>query len=141
MKNQITSKIATIVYKQYTENVDMNNPLFKQSELNNLVKSDKDIIRVDYYINGTLVGNKMHTPKQAAIQILKMNTTAAKIQDKFRKEYGSDWYENTMYNKTRQAEIDAISTKIQQYSLFLTEDVYNEMLACDMCCDFEDFIN
>lgn len=139
MKTANTSKIATIVYKQYTENVDMNNPLFKQSELDALIKSDKDIIRVDYYIGGVLVGNKMYTPKQAAAQILKMTTTVCNIQNKMRPERGTYWRENIEYNKTREAEIAAIDTKIDAYKHFLTEEVYNDILASTMCCDWEEW--
>lgn len=84
---------------------------------------------------------KTKTPKQAAIQILKMNATAAKIQDMFREERGADWYKNVMYNRTRQLEIDAINAKIISYISFLTKEVYDEVLACEMCCDYEDFIN
>jgi hypothetical protein len=84
---------------------------------------------------------KTPTPKQAASQILKLNSTSSKIQDKFKPEYGRDWHKNAMYNKTRQKEINFISTKIEYYTSFLTEDVYNEMLASTMCCDWQEFKN
>lgn len=48
------SKIATIVYAQYEENVDMNNPLFKSEELMNLFDTDKDIIRIEFREGGEL---------------------------------------------------------------------------------------
>ena len=57
-----------------------------------------------------------------------------------RPEFGADWYKNKMYNQTRQSEIEAINEKIRGYCKFLTEEVYNEVLASDMCCDYEDFI-
>lgn len=139
MKSQINSKIATIVYKEYTENVDMNNPLFKQSELNALIKNDKNIIRVDYYINNTLVGNKMYTPTQAASQIKKMNITAYKIGEQLENVSSKDWYKRKAKNEIREAKINEINNKIKFYTQFLNEEVYNEMLASDMCCGWEDF--
>ena len=50
-----TSKIATIVYKNYTENVDMLNPLFNQSELDKITNEDEDVVCVKYYENGKCV--------------------------------------------------------------------------------------
>jgi len=140
MKLLNSSRIATIIYANYTENVDMCNPLFKQSELDTLVRSDKDIIRVDYYIGGVFVGNKMYTPKQAAAQILKLNASAAKIEDKKRPERGEDWYKSLLYNQTRQIEINNIQDRIQYYTSFLTEDVFNEMLSTWLCCSWEDWV-
>lgn len=51
----LKSKIATIQYKNYSENVDMLNPLFKQSELDKLTNTDKDIKCVVYRVNGKVV--------------------------------------------------------------------------------------
>lgn len=54
-KGNTSSKTAVIHYENYDENVDMLNKLFKQSELDNLIKTDKDIVKVEYYENGKLV--------------------------------------------------------------------------------------
>lgn len=136
-----TSRIATIVYKNYTENVDMNNELFKQSELNALVKNDKDIIRVDYYINGKLVGNKVYTEKQAIAQILKMNATQGRIMNDEEYEAGSDWYARKLRNEKRRDKIAELYEKMATYRLFITKEGYNNSeLPCMLCQDWEDFI-
>lgn len=120
----------------------MNNLLFKQSELDALIKNDKDIVRVDYYINGVLVGNKLYTEKQAIAQILKMNATQAKIYTAMEYEAGRDWYERKQRNETRTAKIIELSNKIAKYKLFLTKEGYNNSpLPCEMCCDWDDFID
>lgn len=139
MKN-FTSKIATIVYKEYTENVDMNNEYFKQSELNKLIKTDKSIVRVDYYIDGVLVGNTMYTGKQAMSQIVKMNTTQAKIYDKMEGEYGHNWFECKARNEKRSADISALYDKMIFYKRFITEEDFNECDE-DFCMTYEEFVN
>lgn len=139
MKNY-TSKIATIVYKNYTENVDMNTNWFKQSELNNLIKTDKDIVRVDYYIGGVLVGNKIYTGKQAMSQIVKMDISQSKISDKMEDERGLNWKERIERNKTRSNKIDELQRKIDIYKNFITEEDYNDC-DYDFCCSYEDYVN
>lgn len=141
-QNTYTSKIATLVYANYTENVDMNNKCFKQSELNALVKNDKSILRVDYYINGVIVGNVMYSEKQAIAQVLKMNETQAKIYDKMEREAGSDWYGATERNKTRQAKIQGLYTKMAIYKNFISEEGFdNSEIPIMFCQDYDVFIN
>lgn len=137
------SVIATLVYKEYTENVDMLNPLFKKSELNALIKNDKSIIRVDYYINGDFVGNKLYTENQAIAQILKLNATIGKIYKTIELEYGSDWYNIAERNKKRNAKISDLYDKIyMKYAKFLTEEGFNNSdIPSQFCCNWNEFIN
>ncbi len=135
-----TSKIATIVYENYTENVDMLNPLFNQKELDNLVATDKDIIRVDYYIDGVFVGNKIYTPKQAVAQIRKMNDSIAKIYSKIKYASGDKWLKIQEMNEKLEVKQRELEKKIDMYKIFVTEESYYETgLNCDMCCDYEEF--
>lgn len=133
------SKIATIVYKNYTENVDMNNEYFKQSELDALIKNDKSIIRVDYYFNGKFVGNKAYTPKQAASQIRKMNITIGNLYNKELAECGPDWYKNKEINERLANKRYQLADKIRSYQPFLTQEAYDDILRCDMCMTWEEF--
>lgn len=84
---------------------------------------------------------KTTTPNQAIAQILKMTATESALQDQRRPEYGADWYKNTMYNKTLDGKINAITDKITYYSQFISEyDYDNSELPCQLCCSYEDFI-
>lgn len=144
MKNY-TSKIATIVYANYTENVDMNNSLFKQSELDALIKNDEDIIRVDYYINGELVGNKMYTPKQAISQIIKMNGTEGNLYEQIErindKYYMCDnWFVGENKKRAIEKKMSEINDKISFYKKFIREnDFNNSELPQIFCCEWCDF--
>lgn len=136
------SRIATIVYENYTENVDMNNDYFKQSELDSLVKSDKSIVRVDYYIDGELIGNKVYSDKQAIAQVLKMNTTIGKIYGEFEGEYGDNWFACKERNEKRTQKIHSLYDRIAFYKNFITEEGYNKSgLGCDLCQDFKEFMS
>lgn len=139
---KITSKIATIVYKNYEENVDMLNPLFKQSELDTLVASDKDIIRVDYYINGKYVGAKMHTAKQAIAQVVKMEITQGNIyrEKEMDLEIGSDWFASRARNKKRDIKITELENRQSFYKQFIDKESFeNSDLPNITCCEWNDF--
>lgn len=85
--------------------------------------------------------SKTTTAKQAIAQILKMNDTKAKLEDKRKPERGADWYKNTMYNKTLDAKIAALDEKTIYYSHFITEQDYDASeLPGMMCCTYEEFI-
>jgi hypothetical protein len=86
------------------------------------------------------MNNKTYTPKQAAVQIKKMNKTIADIEDKMRPEYGNDWHKNISYNQTLNKKINSLYDKIKTYIPFLNEETYDEILASDMCCSYHDFI-
>lgn len=137
-QNTFTSKIATLVYANYTENVDMNNELFKQSELNALVKKDKSILRVDYYFGGVLVGNVIYTGKKALSQIIKMEASISKIYNNMEPEYGSAWFEAKTRNETRGAKINELTDKIAKYTLFVTEDEFDNF-GHDFCCSYNEW--
>lgn len=159
MKTQNTyqSRIATIVYANFTENVDLNAHAGNQAELDALVLSDKSIIRVDYYIGGVLqvpvkVSQpvvaapakpkvKKYTEKQALSQCIKMNSTIAKIYDKMEDVFGRDWWDKENRNNKRNEKISELTDKIEFYKQFiLTEEGYYESgLASDMCQPWEEF--
>jgi hypothetical protein len=135
------SRIATIVYANYTENVDMNNPLFNQSELNALLKKDKSIIRVDYFYNNKMIGHTAYTEKQALAQYTKMYESVAKLYDAMEPDGGFDWFKKLQRNEVRNAKIDDLHSKMNLYKYFISEEGYEQSdLSCTMCCDYEDFM-
>lgn len=143
MKAERFSKIAVITYKQgYEENVDMLNPFFKQKELQELIKNDKDIIKVQYLINDKSVGDKMYTANQAVAQILKMNTTLASLLRKQEKIYiyGDKWYIEKRKSDNIDRDRTLLEDKCSFYAQFIDKKTFeNSEIPFTLCCEWEDF--
>lgn len=142
-----TSKIATIVYKQYTENVDMKNEFFDQNELQLLWENDKDIIRVEFYEDGILVMSWTRSFVKTKNTITKLNKMVAATQKAY--ELKEDFYDNeelqeqysykqlcTAYDKAYEAEQKEwkvlLSRMVENKEINL--DVYFEGALIDSVC-------
>lgn len=134
----LKSKIVVIVYNNYEENVDMLNPLFKQSELNTLIKND--IVCVDYYINGYKVEGKITTAKSAISQTLKLLTQEFEIYSEMEDEGGKGWAGKLRRNEEREAKMGKLQDKRSILSQFIDQESFeNSDLPGELCCDWDDF--
>jgi len=138
--NTYTSRIATIVYENYTENVDMNNEYFKQSELDKLVKTDKSIIRVDYYIDGVLVKGEFFTSKKALTKVISLDKKIGDTLLNMETDGGYNWIAKNRRNNQREGKIYRLLAEIRELKNFVTEKDFNES-TYDFCMSYEDFIN
>lgn len=136
------SKIAVIHYKNYTENVDLFNYPGNEKALKELIKSDKDIVKVEYFVNGRSVGDKNYTSRRALSLAIKANNRWYELSgklDRFDSDRYHSFHHADLAERKLKRETDKAGEDLQKYIRFIKrEDYESSELESIMCCDYSE---